>query len=47
MVEWLSDVMVERMLLFLSFLLFLLTVDSGRTDPVADPTTVPGAVTFR
>ena len=41
MVEWLADMMVERALLFLSFLLLLLKVDSGRTEPTTDPGTVP------
>lgn len=36
--EWLAtDVMVERRLLFLSFLLFLLTVDSGMGEPATEP----------
>lgn len=41
MVERLADVMVERTLLFLSFLLFLLRVDSGRTEPTLDPGALP------
>ena len=47
MVEWLAEEIVERRLLFLSFLSFLpflLTVDSGRTEPAVDPATVPGVV---
>ena len=43
-VGWLAEVIVERRLLFLSFLPFLLIVDSGRTDPAVDPATVPGLV---
>ena len=46
MVERLADVMVERALLLLSFLLFLLTVDSGRGEPTTDPVTVLGTVPF-
>ena len=37
-VEWLAtDEIVERRLLFLSFLLFLFAVDSGRGEPATEP----------
>lgn len=36
------DVIVESKLLFLSFLLFLLTVDSRSGEPATDPAIVPG-----
>ena len=46
MVERLADMTVERVLPVLSFLHFLLTVDSGWEGPTTDPVTVPGAVSF-
>lgn len=45
-VKLLADVIVERKLLFLSFLLFLPGVDSGRGEPVTAPEIATGTLPF-